>query len=241
MSDNNANPMSCVSLVPETPLTCIDPAKRFGRTVLRHGLALEHGDPNEMHHDALAELFDYVQEQDGGAMLPDLNNRLNTMVTSVFPVLCTVRDGKIIIHVHPDDGETVCDDVSIIVEAQRWSCVEIVVDTLATSPTAQLSNEHGDRHWLVRPVLPVQYRSAPYPTMMHAVDALHEALVTHLMREGLNILSGIPLSEMQRKVNRAAFAMLGAQPDRQTDVIGKALLRQTRALMGLTGRIYRED
>jgi hypothetical protein len=239
---DTTNPMTdCLSAIPVTTLTNADPGKMLRATTARHGFNLVNGDTSTVHHEALAELFEMVSERDDGAFLPDLSNRLGSMVTSVFPVICTKREGKIIVHVHALDGGDVADDVSLIIEAQRWTCAEIVIDTVATDMTGQLSDQHGDRYWQIRPVLPVTYPNKTYPTMLMAVDALNEVLVLHLMRQGLSMLSGTPLLEGERKVNRATFAMLSTIPRKRgqfDDSIGDVFLDKMHALMGLCGRYW---
>ncbi len=227
-----------LSAIPVTALTNADPSKTLRGTTARHGFTLVNGDTSDVHHEALAELWEEVSERDDDAFLPDLSNRLSSMVTSVFPVVCTKRDGKMIVHVHALDGGDVADDVSLIIEAQKWNCAEIVIDTVATDVTGQLSDQHGDRYWQIRPVLPVSYPNKTYPTMLMAVEALNEVLVLHLMRQGLSMLSGTPPLETERKVNRAAFAMLGANPRKQPMITGKLFLDKTEALMGLFGGYY---
>jgi hypothetical protein len=230
-----------LSLIPVSALTNADPSKMLRHTTTQHGFNLVNGDTSEVHHEALAELWEEVSERDDDAFLLDLSNRLSSMVTSVFPVVCTKRDGKMIVHVHALDGQEVADDVSLIIEAQRWTCAEIVIDTVATDVTGQLSDRHGDRYWQIRPVVPVSYPNKTYPTMLMAVDALNEVLVLHLMRQGLSVLSGTPLVEAERKVNRATFAMLGANPRERrhfADSIGDVFLDKMNALMGLFGRYW---
>lgn len=242
MTDSSNPVTDLLTVIPVTALTNADPSKMLRGVTTRHGFNLVNGDTNALHHEALAELFEYVREQPGGgALLPDLNSRLNSMVTSVFPVVCTVNDGKTILHVHALDGQDVADDVSLIMEAQGWACAEIVIDTVVTDVTGQLSNQHGDGYWQIRPMLPINTPNKTYPTMLVAIDALNEMLVMHLMRQGLSMMSGTPMMETERKVSRAAFAMLGADARKQhrlTDLTGDVFLDKTHALMGLFGRHY---
>jgi hypothetical protein len=52
------------------------------------------------------------------------------------------------------------------------------------------------------------------------------------------MLSGTPLLETERMVNRAAFAMLGANPRKQPMLTGKLFLDKTESLMGMFGGYY---
>lgn len=238
MTDISNPVIDLLTVIPVTALTNADPSKMLRGVTTRHGFNLVNGDSGSLMHGALAELFEVVSDRDDDVFMFDLNNRLSSMVTSVFPVVCTKRDGRMIVHVHALDGQDVADDVSLIMEAQGWACAEIVIDTVVTDVTGQLSNQHGDGYWQIRPMLRISYPNRTYPSMMQAVSALNEVLATHLMREGLSLLSGIPMMEMERKVIRAAFAMLGANAREQHHVIGDVFLNRVDALMGLFGRHY---
>lgn len=235
----DSNPVTnYLTVIPVTALTNADPSKMMRATTARHGFNLVNGDTNVLHHEALAELFELVIDREDDAFMSDLNNRLSSMVTSVFPVVCTKRDGKMIVHVHALDGQEVADDVSLIIEAQKWACAEIIIDTVVTDVTSALSAKHGDGYWQIRPMLPISYPNKTYPTMLVAIGALNELLVLHLMRQGLSMMSGTPLMETERKVSRAAFAMLGANAREQHHLTGGLFLDKTDALMSLFGRHY---
>lgn len=237
MSTNNLI-ADCLQAIPVTQLTNADPGKMMRATTARHGFNLVNGDTSTLHHEALTELFEEVSDREDDAFMADLNNRLSSMVTSVFPVIYTKRDGRMIVHVHALDGQDVADDVSLIIEAQNWRCSEIVIDTLVTDVTGALSDKHGEAYWQIRPALSIACPNKTYPTMMQAVSALKEMLVLHLMRQGLSMMSGTPLLETERKTNRAAFAMLGADDRGPLMLTGSLFLDKTHALMGLFGRYY---
>ena len=86
MTDTSNPITNCLSAIPVTALTDADPGKMLRSTTARHGFNLVNGDTSTVHHEALAELWEEVGERDDDAFLPDLSNRLNSMVTSVFPV-----------------------------------------------------------------------------------------------------------------------------------------------------------